>query len=195
MAGAVVYEGKGNLYLNITNRCTNDCVFCIRRFCDGVYGYNLVLEREPTVEEVLSELGAYELSRYREVVFTGFGEPLLRLNDVLAISRHLAAQGVKVRVDTNGHAPLLYPKRDVPLELKRGGVGAVSISLNAPDAHTYERLCLPKMRGAFDAMMAFARRCVEVGIETRLTVVGFTGVDVKECEGIASEIGANFMVR
>lgn len=193
MAGAIVYEGKGNLYLNITNRCTNDCVFCIRRFCEGVYGYNLVLDAEPTVEEVLSELEAYELSRYREVVFTGFGEPLLRLNDVLAISRHLAAQ--RVRVDTNGHAPLLYPNRDVPLELRRAGVGAVSISLNAPDAHTYERLCLPKMEGAFDAMMAFARRCVEVGMRTRLTVVGFTDVNVKECERIARNMGASFVVR
>jgi len=195
MAGAIVYEGKGNLYLNITNRCTNDCVFCIRRFCDGVYGYNLVLDREPTVEEVLSELEAYELSRYREVVFTGFGEPLLRLDAVLAISHHLVARGAKVRVDTNGHAPLLYPNRDVPLELKRAGVEAVSISLNAPDAHTYEQLCIPKMEGAFDAMMAFARRCVEVGMHTRLTVVGFTDVDVRACERIARNMGASFRVR
>lgn len=195
MEGAVVYEGKGNLYLNITNRCTNECTFCIRRFQDGVYGYRLVLEREPSIEQVMSALDGYELGRYREVVFTGFGEPLMRLDEVIAISRYLAKRGARVRVDTNGHASVLYPDRNVPLELKRAGVWGVSVSLNAPDAATYEELCLPKIEGAFDAVVEFARRCVEVGLETRLTVVGFTGVDVERCEMLAEEMGASFMVR
>jgi len=195
MSGAVVYEGKGNLYLNITNRCTNECTFCIRQFQDGVYGYRLVLEREPTAEEVVSALERHDLTHYAQVVFTGFGEPLLRLDEVLSITRHLVKRGADVRVDTNGHASLLYPERNVPLELKRAGVRVVSVSLNAPDAATYEALCVPKLEGAFEGVLAFARGCVDVGLEVKLTVVGFTGVDVERCEGLAEEVGASFVVR
>jgi len=41
----ICYEAFGNLYLNITNRCSANCVFCIRKSCDGVYGYDLRLSK------------------------------------------------------------------------------------------------------------------------------------------------------
>ena len=40
--------GRG-VYINLTNRCTNRCDFCIRQNGDGVYGSDtLWLEREPS---------------------------------------------------------------------------------------------------------------------------------------------------
>lgn len=51
--GTIVYKLRDSLYLNLTNRCTNDCVFCIRSFGDDLLSYNLKLDREPTIEEIL----------------------------------------------------------------------------------------------------------------------------------------------
>src|SRR5665648_557246 len=95
---SILYEGHGNLYLNITNRCTMDCTFCIRNFTDGVYGYNLKLEHEPSVDEVIDALSGCRLEKYSEFVFTGFGEPLIRFDDVISIIRWLKENGCRVRV-------------------------------------------------------------------------------------------------
>ncbi|MHC1625664.1 MAG: TatD family nuclease-associated radical SAM protein, partial [Methermicoccaceae archaeon] len=141
--GSVLYTGKGNLYLNITNQCTNDCEFCIRHYADGLWGYTLILEEEPTLDEILSELKATDLSPYDEVVFTGFGEPLLRLFDVVEITRYLKSKGKRVRIDTNGTVAPLYPNINIPKILKDAGVDAISISLNAEDAPHYEEICHP----------------------------------------------------
>ena len=31
MANILVYELEGKIYINLTNRCTNDCIFCLRK--------------------------------------------------------------------------------------------------------------------------------------------------------------------
>ena len=80
-AMTITYEVGGNLYLNITNRCPCACTFCIRTLCDGAYGSDpLWLEHEPSQEEIFAALEQRDLSRYREVVFCGFGEPTERLD-------------------------------------------------------------------------------------------------------------------
>lgn len=191
----IVYEAHGNLYLNITNRCTAECVFCIKRYSDGVYGYNLRLSKEPTVSEIIKQLSEKELSSYREVVFTGFGEPSVRLDDVLEITRWLAEQGIRVRLDTIGHARLLYPDRNVAQELAEAGMKVVSISLNAQDAETYNKLCDPKYLMSYQKMLDFARDVSKAGMELRFTVVNLPVVDIKKCEEIAQEYCADFKVR
>ncbi len=101
---AIYYEAHKNLYINLTNRCSADCVFCIRNFADGVYGYDLRLSREPTTEEVIGALEGLDLSKYREIVFTGLGEPTIRFDVVLAVTRWLKSRNIRVRLDTNGQA-------------------------------------------------------------------------------------------
>jgi TatD family-associated radical SAM protein len=181
----IVYEAHGNLYLNITNRCTAECVFCLKRYSDGVYGYNLRLSKEPKLPEILNELSKLELSRYREVVFTGFGEPLVRLDDVLEITKWLANRGIPVRLDTIGHARLLYPDRNVAKELAESGIKVVSISLNAQDADTYNQLCDPKYIKAYEKMLEFAKDVSKAGMELRFTVVKLPVVDIEKCKKIA----------
>lgn len=191
----VVYEVHDNLYLNITNRCTADCVFCIKRYSDGVYGYNLRLSREPKLPEIIKELSEYDLSKYKEVVFTGFGEPLIRLDDVLEITKWLSSRGVAVRLDTIGHAKLLYPERNVALELKEAGMKVVSISLNAHDDKTYNQLCDPKYLMAYKKMLEFAREVSKTGMELRFTVVNLPVVDIEKCKEIAKRYRADLKVR
>ncbi len=191
----IVYEAHGNLYLNITNRCTADCVFCIKRYSDGVYGYNLRLSKEPKLSEIITELSELDLSKYGEVVFTGFGEPLVRLYDVIEITKWLMMRGIPVRLDTIGHAKLLYPDRDVALELAEAGMKVVSVSLNAQDADTYNQLCDPKYIKAYQKMLEFAKDVSNAGMELRFTVVALPVVDIEKCKKIAKEYGADFKVR
>lgn len=191
----IIYEAHGNLYLNITNRCTSECVFCIKRYSDGVYGYNLRLAKEPALSDIIKELSNIELQKYNEVVFTGLGEPLVRLDDVLEITRWLSARGMTVRLDTIGHAKLLYPERKAAEELADAGMKIVSVSLNAHDEETYNRLCVPKSRNAYSKMLEFAREVSKSGIELRFTVVNLPAVDIPKCREIAKEYCADFKVR
>ncbi|NYT19577.1 MAG: radical SAM protein [Methanosarcinales archaeon] len=193
--GTICYEAHGNLYLNITNRCSASCVFCIRDGSDGVYGYDLRLKKEPSVGDILEKLESMDLDKYREVVFTGFGEATLRLDVVLEVTRWLKGRGVKVRIDTNGHAQLLYPERNVVAELKEAGVDEVSVSLNAESKSKYDEICRPAYEGSYDAMLNFTRDAIAAGIQTRMTVVGFNDIDIEKCEKIAKDIGAAFHVR
>ncbi len=191
----IIYEAHGNLYLNITNRCTSECIFCIKRYSDGVYGYNLRLSKEPTLSEIIKELSDIDLSKYKEVVFTGFGEPLVRLDDVLKITKWLTTRGIPVRLDTIGHAKLLYPDRNVAQELSESGVKVVSISLNAQDAETYNQLCDPKYIKAYQKMLEFAKDVSNSGLQLRFTVVNLPVVDVEKCKKIAKEYCADLKVR
>ena len=191
----IYYEAYGNLYLNITNKCSASCVFCVRDFSDGVYGYNLRLSHEPTVEEIISELETLDLSKYKEVVFTGFGEPTIRLDELLKITRYLNERNIVVRLDTNGHAGLIHPDRNVISELKEAGLSAVSVSLNAESEELYNELCRPIYDNSYQAMLDFTKEALDAGIHTRMTVVGVPEIDIEKCERIAHDIGADFHVR
>ncbi len=189
------YQAFGRLYLNITNRCSARCVFCIRNTCDGVFGYNLRLTREPSEEEMIETLERLPLSQFQEVVFTGFGEPTCRLDAVLRITAWLHQKGAIVRLDTNGHAVLLNPGRDVVAELKTAGLDCVSVSLNAESEENYNRLCRPLFQGAYRALLDFTKNAVRSGIQTRVTVVKQEGVDMEACKALATALGASFKVR
>lgn len=191
----IIYEAHGNLYLNITNRCTADCIFCLKRYSDGVYGYNLRLSKEPTLSEIIKQLSEYELSKYKEVVFTGFGEPLVRLNDVIEVTKWLTIRGIPVRLDTSGHAKLLYPDRHVAQEIADSGMKVVSISLNAQDVDTYNRLCDPRYIKAYQKMLEFAKDISKSGMELRFTVVDLPVVNIEKCKDIANKYCAAFKVR
>ena len=111
----VVYWLDNSLYLNITNRCSNYCYFCFRRFKNGIQDFNLKLEKEPTSEEVIEELQqVINRKNWKEVVFCGFGEPLERLDLVLEATKWIKKNHSKpVRVDTNGQGYLLNRGREV----------------------------------------------------------------------------------
>ena len=52
----IVYKYQGGLYVNLTNRCTNKCKFCIRFTPSGVDQIDLWLEHEPSVDEIINAL-------------------------------------------------------------------------------------------------------------------------------------------
>jgi TatD family-associated radical SAM protein len=191
----IYYEAHNNLYLNLTNRCSADCVFCIRNFADGVYGYDLRLLKEPSTEEILEALEGLDLSKYREIVFTGLGEPTLRFDVVLAVTRWLKSRSLRVRLDTNGHAALINPKIDVIAELKKAGMDSVSVSLNAESEEKYNKLCRPANKNAYRAILEFVKGAIKAGIATRVTVVNIPEIDVEKCRKVSENLGSEFHIR
>ncbi len=190
--GEIVYPIRNSLYLNITNRCTAACSFCVRYRTDFVKGHNLRLRHEPTSEEVITAIG--DAKKYDEVVFCGYGEPLIRLDVVKAVAAAVKRQRVKVRIDTNGHANLIHKRNIVP-ELA-GLVDAVSVSLNAQDAKLYDKICQPKFGpSAYEAVKEFIREAAKHIPEVIATVVNCPGVDIEACRRIAEELGARLRVR
>jgi cyclic pyranopterin phosphate synthase len=185
------------VYVNITNRCTNRCTFCVRQFTPGLSGYVLYLENEPTEKEVWEELETEIKSGDRQLVWCGFGEPTTRLDLVLDVTKRIKTRypNIKIRLDTDGQAQLRYSSRNVAKELKEAGVNIVSISLNAENEEKYDMLCNPAYPNAYKAILEFARECKKLSLSVRMSVVGSTNVDVAECERIAKELGCEFVIR
>lgn len=190
---SITYQIGNSLYLNITNRCTSKCQFCIR-YKTKLFNnkHELWLKKEPTAKDIIDEIG--DPAKYKEVVFCGYGEPLVRLDVVKEVSRWLKDKGARVRIDTNGHANLIYKRNIVP-ELK-GLVDSISISLNAQNKKLYNEICRPEFgEAAFDAIIEFARECKKYIPDVELTVVGIPEIDVKESKKIADKLGVSFRVR
>jgi len=189
---AVAYKIRDSLYLNITNRCTSACRFCISRRTDRIAGYNLRLKREPGVEEILGAVEAY--GDYGEIVFCGFGEPTLRLDTLIPVATALKKKGKRIRVDTNGHGSLFHGE-DITRRLK-GIVDAFSVSLNAADPVSYRKICAPDLDGdAFAAVVDFIRSAASGGFSVGVTAVDAPGVDIKKCRSLAEGLGAAFRIR
>ena len=196
MPDTIVYRGKGNIYLNITNRCSCDCDFCFRTFTTDVFGSDLALSTEPTSDELTREIElAFLDGPADEVAFVGMGEPTMRLDVVLAVTEWLKTRRLRSRLVTNGHGRLLNPDVDVVASLARAGLDAVTVSLNAADPETYDLLCRPVFSKAFREVILFAEECVGAGIATTLTAVDLPEADPDGCRSIAEAIGASFRLR
>ncbi len=189
---------EGSLYLNITNRCTNRCTFCIRNNPDGVGGgTDLWLTHEPSVSEIKAALLREKPGGYKEVVFCGYGEPLMRFDDVMAICLWLKEnyKDILIRINTNGHANLIIGYDVTPK--MAGLVDVISISLNASTAAAYDKICLSDYgEDGFYGMLDFAARAAKYVPEVVLSVVDLLPADeIEACRKIAQKAGCRFRVR
>ena len=194
----IAYSYKRNLYLNITNRCPNRCCFCVRNHKNSLGDADsLWLDREPTVEEVISELDRWDMDRFDEIVFCGYGEPTERMDAVLEIAETIHTRyGKRTRLNTNGLANLIND-RDVIPDMK-GRIDRVSISLNAPNAERYFEICEPRFGiGSYDALISFIEECKEVlGNVTVTSVSGsISQAEEYECEDMARRMGIRYFSR
>jgi TatD DNase family protein len=195
-SSSVVYWLGKNLYLNITNRCPNNCYFCFRKFKDGIQGFKLKLITEPSPNEVIKKVQeAINRKNWSEVVFCGFGEPLERLNCVVEVTRRIKKHsGRIVRIDTNGQGCLLNKGRRVVKELKEAGVDKISVSLNAHDKATYNQVCKPEFENAFENVLEFIEKAREE-FDVEITTVTIPEVDIPKVREMARKLGVGFRVR
>ena len=196
----ITYQVKQSVYVNLTNRCPCTCRFCLRKNGSGVFGSGpLWLEREPTLEEVTASLDGWDYTRFREVVFCGYGEPTERLDVLLAAAEYLKGRdaALRVRVNTNGLSDLINGKPTAPLFA--GKVDCLSISLNTDDAAEYLDLCRPKFgAAAYPALLAFTKEAAAVVPEVVMTVVGEPVTSIEKqvrCRALAESLGARLRIR
>lgn len=200
MSNVLVYTLDEKIYINLTNRCTNNCIFCLRNDKDDVCGQALWLDNEnSTSDDVISQFeNIYSETPSNEVIFCGYGEPMLKFDVLKEVAAYIKNKypDTKIRVNTNGHANFIYKKNTLP-ELK-GLVDEFSVSLNAPNKSEYDELSQPKFEEAYDEVKKFIKCCSEENISVVASVVeGYKGrhLDLDTCEQIAQDLGAKFRAR
>lgn len=193
----ITYRVGDSLYVNLTNRCTNNCSFCVRSVADGYYG-ELWLDHEPTVDEVVEAIIESDPTGYSEIVFCGYGEPTVRFYDMILIASRVKDlyPETKIRVNTNGHANLILGKDVTPL--MRDVIDTVSISLNTASAEEYVKICAPRFGlEAYSGMLEFARLAKAHGCDVVFSVVkeSISDEDIEKCREIAADCGVKLKVR
>ncbi len=193
----ITYTIGNSLYLNITNACTNNCDFCIRNNSQSVGdAENLWLEKEPTKEEIWDNISKRDLSIYKEVVFCGFGEPLIRLDELLWVCQNIKKHSnISIRVNTNGQVNLIFGQ-NVTQKFK-GLIDVLSISLNAKNSQDYIKICHPVYGiKTFESILTFAKESKKYVKEVIFTVVdNLPKEDIEICRNISNDIGVKFRVR
>ncbi|MDD6421684.1 MAG: TatD family nuclease-associated radical SAM protein [Intestinibaculum porci] len=186
------------VYVNATNRCPCSCTFCLRTKKHMAESNTLWLKREPTLEEILAEFKKYDLNNFKEVIFCGFGEPLVRSDDLMQVADYI--KGIRpdlpIRVNTVGLANQVH-NRDIIPELK-GRIDTVSISLNTPSKEEYYKLTRSKFGpDSQDYMLAFAKECKDYIPHVVLTVVDhvISDEEIAQCQKICDRLGVTLRVR
>ena len=194
----ITYTLGNALYVNLTNRCTCNCDFCERNTIDGVCDADsLWLEYEPSQEEVLESIITRDLSQFEELVFCGFGEPTIRLNELLWVARHVKESTplLPIRINTIGHANLIAGQ-DITPRLE-GVIDVLSVSLNRADEDAYIKQMHPAFGDkAYNGMLEFVEKAREYVPNIIMTVVDLIPADeIERCRKIAEDLGVSFRIR
>ena len=195
----ITYIVEDKLYVNITNKCSNRCEFCIRNNGDGAYGSDsLWLESEPTREEILDSVFSHDLNEFPELVFCGYGEPTYRLDDAVFVAKEVKKKYpcIKVRINTNGQSDLILGRNTAPDY--EGAFDVVSISLNTPTADRYQEICHSVYgKESFDALLAFAGEVKNYVPTVCLSAVKETLTDeeIELCRLISQRLGVTLRLR
>lgn len=194
------------LYINLTNACTNDCVFCLRSQKDDVCGAEMWHDDKYTLDDIIRQFEKFYIKdskdlksqneehleadntsekatlcsdqRVKNVVFCGYGEPFLKKDMMKSFAQYLRKNhpDIKIRVNTNGHANAIY-KYNVAEEFKNL-LDEASVSLNSDNAEQYNEICKPKIENAYEEVKKFIQACVAAGIKVSASIV--TGFDERK---------------
>ncbi len=195
----IFYELYDALYVNITNKCPCSCVFCIRDHSDVIKDSEPMWfeDNEPTMAEIKADFERFDMDKYNEIVFCGYGEPTERMDILIETAKFLRQKTDKpIRLNTNGLSDLILERQHSAYELK-GLIDTVSISLNAPNAKRFLEItnsCFGEK--SFDAMLAFAKDAKEVFPKVLFTVVDIISPEeIAECQKQADDMDIELKVR
>ncbi len=197
----IFYRFEGKMYINITNGCPCDCVFCIRKNGDSITDNDsLWLEHEPSFEEITEAFGKFDKTDISEAVFCGYGEPTVRADMLLKTAEYIKENSdLKIRLNTNGLVRLIHKGFDI--NRFKGLIDSVSVSLNAPNAARYNEITRPNKglsenNNAFEEMLKFSVDMKNLGIKTGFTVVDvISQEEISECEKLSEKLGIPLRVR
>jgi len=190
-----VFVWEGNIYVNLTNDCTNDCSFCHKQGEGIARGVRLTVPEPPPAEAVLRCLEDEQFEHYDSVVFSGMGEPTLRLETLIHVAKVLREKGKRITLETNGQADL--GRKHSAIDELEGVVDTLRVSLNAPDRETYNALCHPEdPERAFDGIVSFLKAAKGRFPEVAATTIELPEIDIEKVRHLAEdEIGVPLLVR
>jgi TatD DNase family protein len=194
--GAVVYQIRSNLYINLTNRCRNRCAYCVRNTSQFLWGHHLWLERDPDYMDIVTELDRHSGSS--EVVFCGYGEPLLRPDIVLRTAQYLRSKCRRIRINTSGH---LDPGLDIATLVQQlaAVIDVIEISLGNPGISEYAEICRPcsdDQGDAWNMVEQFIHQCRKYDTwAVKLSCVTHPGINVDRCRNFAESLGLPLKIR
>lgn len=186
------YQIGSSLYVNITNRCNADCIFCDRKGEAIISGYNLKMTKseEPPAETYIKEIGDPKL--YTEIVFCGYGEPTIRWEIVKETAKYVKDNGGNTRLNTDGHGNFIN-KRDITPEL-HDLIDVVSISLNSTDPKQYAELMRVDEK-LHAEMIDFAKKAKKYS-KVIMSIVGMNSIDKENAKKfVTDELGVDFRER
>ncbi|KUG26654.1 putative deoxyribonuclease ycfh [hydrocarbon metagenome] len=186
------YQIGDSLYINVTNRCNADCVFCKRKTTAEVDGYILKMKKteEPDATVYINEIA--NPKKYKEIVFCGYGEPTIRWDVVKEVAKYVKDNGGKTRLNTNGHGNVIN-QRDITPEFE-GLIDKVSVSLNSVYPEQYAELMRvrPEMHSE---MLDFVKKAKQF-TNVVMSIVGIDEVDKEKAKKLVTEeIGVEFRER
>ena len=170
--GRVVHD----LRVSITDRCNYKCVYCRTGELGAQYP-------ELAIDEYLRLIAVFVGLGITKVRLTG-GEPLLRRGLVdlvrdLSRLRTLAGDPLDLALTTNGH--LLD---SLAQSLKDAGLNRVTVSMDAVDAPTFERIT--RVEGSFAKVLAGVRAARAAGLTPlKINCVLLRGFNDDQIEGFA----------
>ena len=187
-----------NLYVNITNQCNCDCVFCLRQKKQMAKESSLWLEKEPSIDEIKTELVKAPWNLIKEVVICGFGEPTLRMNELISTLKFVKSNysNMPTRLNTNGLGELANG-RNIAADFK-DILDTASISLNASTAERYLKLTRAKYGiESYEAMLTFAEHMKPYVPNVVLTIVDHVNSEeeIEKCRQICESRNLNLRVR
>ena len=197
MTTDIIYRYKNQVYFNITNKCPCRCTFCIRNTEDAIgEASNLWFDHEPSLEEIYKAIDEFDFTDCNEIVFCGYGEPTMALENLIAVSKYVRERyPFRIRLNTNGLSDLIH-NRSTAKEVCQA-VDSVSISLNMPDAASYNEVVRPAYgEKSFDAMLKFAADCKKYTENVKFTVVDCIGEEnIEKSRKVAEKLGIPLRVR
>jgi len=170
--GRVIHD----LRVSITDRCNYKCVYCRTGEVGAQYP-------ELAIDEYLRLIRRFVALGITKVRLTG-GEPLLRrglleLVTELKSLRTLADEPLDLALTTNGH--LL---EDLAAPLKAAGLDRVTVSMDAVDAATFERIT--RIPGSFETVLRGVRAARAAGLTPlKINCVLLRGFNDDQVEGFA----------
>lgn len=192
-----INSGALNVYVNLTNKCSCSCTFCLRNTKEMNQTNSLWLDREPTYDEIISEFEKYDITKFNEIIFCGFGEPTMALDTLLRVAEYVKNRSANtpIRINSNGLGDLVHEKEIAPLF--KGLIDTISISLNASNAEEFVRLTRNKYGlESYDAMLKFAVKCKSSIPNVVMTVVDCIGQkEIDACQAVCDKIGVHLRVR
>lgn len=190
-------SGDLKVYVNLTNKCSCACTFCLRNTKEMKESNSLWLEREPTYDEIISEFEKYDITKFKEIIFCGFGEPTMALDTLIKVAEYIKNKSANtpIRLNSNGLGDLVHEKEIAPLF--KGLIDTISISLNSSNAEEFLKLTRNKYGlSSYDSMIRFTISCKSYIPNVVMTVVDCIGEkEIAACQAICDKIGVHLRVR